>query len=56
MTRVVLKPGKERSLLQRHPWIFSGAIASCPKIEPGEMLPVFSSTGNFLARSLFPSR
>ncbi len=26
-TRIVLKPGKEISLLRRHPWVFSGAIA-----------------------------
>ncbi len=26
--RIVLKSGKEKSVLQRHPWIFSGAIAS----------------------------
>ena len=25
---VRLKPGRERSLLRRHPWIFSGAIAA----------------------------
>jgi len=23
-----LKPGREKSLWQRHPWIFSGAIAT----------------------------
>jgi 23S rRNA (cytosine1962-C5)-methyltransferase len=30
-TRVVLAPGRERSLLRGHPWVFSGAIAS---VEP----------------------
>ncbi len=25
--RIVLKPGREKSVLHRHPWIFSGAIA-----------------------------
>ncbi len=24
---IILKPGREKSLLQRHPWVFSGAIA-----------------------------
>ena len=24
--RLTLKPGRERSLLRRHPWVFSGAI------------------------------
>lgn len=50
---VVLKPGKERSLMQRHPWIFSGAIASFPQIDPGEVLPVLSSAGQFLAHAYF---
>ncbi len=50
---VVLKPGKEKSLLKRHPWIFSGAIASFPLIENGEILPVFSSAGKFLAKGYF---
>lgn len=27
MTQVILKAGRERSLLRRHPWIFSGAVA-----------------------------
>ena len=27
-TGVVLKPGRERSVRNRHPWLFSGAIAS----------------------------
>ena len=26
MPAVILKPGREKSLLRRHPWIFSGAI------------------------------
>lgn len=53
MKRAVLKPGKEKSLLKRHPWIFSGAIAELPLIEPGEILPVYSADGMFLALSYF---
>ncbi len=26
MAELVLKPGREKSLLRRHPWIFSGAV------------------------------
>jgi len=51
--RVVLKEGKEKSLLRRHPWIFSGAIASIPEIEPGEVLPVYSSCNTFLCNAYF---
>ncbi|MDE6843205.1 MAG: hypothetical protein K2J24_06735, partial [Muribaculaceae bacterium] len=28
MKTIRLKPGKEESLGRRHPWVFSGAIAS----------------------------
>lgn len=53
MKSVILKEGKEKSLLKRHPWIFSGAIASIPDCEPGELLPVYSSCGQFLAQAYF---
>lgn len=52
--RVVLKPGKEKSVIaNRHPWIFSGAIAQAPSFENGEILPVYSHQGEFLAQAYF---
>ena len=27
MSRIVLKPGREKSLQRHHPWVFSGAVA-----------------------------
>jgi 23S rRNA (cytosine1962-C5)-methyltransferase len=48
-TRLTLKPGREKSLLRRHPWIFSGAVASVDgKPAPGEMLAILSAQGAFL--------
>ncbi len=45
-----LKPKRERSLLRRHPWIFSGAIAEVRgQGEPGETVEVQSAGGEFLA-------
>ncbi len=26
MSKLVLKPGREKSLKRRHPWVFSGAV------------------------------
>lgn len=47
--RIVLKPGKEKSVLQHHPWIFSGAIASVADApQPGETVEVCSSRGDRL--------
>jgi 23S rRNA (cytosine1962-C5)-methyltransferase len=51
--KVVLKPGKEKALLNRHPWIFSGAVGAMPTFENGEILSVYSSCGTFLAKAYF---
>ncbi|MDF3818812.1 class I SAM-dependent rRNA methyltransferase [Leptospira sp. 96542] len=45
-----LKKNKEKALLNFHPWIFSGAIASGEKnIKPGGIVRVESDSGSFLA-------
>ena len=47
---VVLKSGREKPVRQRHPWVFSGAIAHLPQsIADGEIVPVLDATGNWLA-------
>jgi len=49
-----LKPAKERSLLNFHPWVFSGAVSSAVKdIPDGEVVDVMSFDGRFLARGHF---
>lgn len=48
MTGVVLKPGKEKAILNRHHWIFSGAVASLPQGENGEIFPVYSASKQLL--------
>ncbi|MCZ4316914.1 class I SAM-dependent methyltransferase [Comamonadaceae bacterium G21597-S1] len=47
-----LHPGKERSLLRRHPWIFESAIAKGGG-DAGETVRVESHTGEFLAWAAF---
>ncbi|MBI2313423.1 MAG: class I SAM-dependent methyltransferase [Betaproteobacteria bacterium] len=54
MNKLVLKPGKEKSLLRRHPWIFSGAVAEVrgnPGV--GETVQVCSAQGAFLASAAY---
>jgi 23S rRNA (cytosine1962-C5)-methyltransferase len=47
---IILKTGREKSLLRRHPWIFSGAIERVDGTPvSGDTLPVRDATGNFLA-------
>lgn len=50
MTKIILKRGREDSLLRFHPWVFSGAIAQIVG-EPaeGDIVGVFSQSGEFLA-------
>ena len=52
MARLVLKPGKERSLLRRHPWIFAGSVASLEgRARPGDTVEVCADSGKLLARA-----
>jgi 23S rRNA (cytosine1962-C5)-methyltransferase len=52
--RVVLKPGKEKSLARRHPWIYATAIGRVEGApQPGETVVVRSHDGRFLARAAF---
>ena len=46
---IKLKPGKEESVIRRHPWVFSGAIASLPSgLREGELVTVTDSNGTVL--------
>lgn len=48
--KLILKPGREKSLLRRHPWVFSGAMSRVDG-EPrsGDTVAVSASDGRFLA-------
>ena len=49
-----LKPGRDKSLRQRHPWIFSGAIATVEgSPERGGTVDVHTADGAFIARAAF---
>ena len=52
MKTIRLRPGKERSLLRRHPWIFESAIAKGGG-DGGETVRVESADGRFLAWAAF---
>jgi 23S rRNA (cytosine1962-C5)-methyltransferase len=53
-TQLILKEGREKSLLRRHPWIFSGAVAEL-RGDPasGATVEVLSSHGDWLARAAY---
>ncbi len=49
-----LKPGREKSLLRHHLWIFSGAVAAVEgEPQAGETVEVLDSNGDFLARAAY---
>jgi len=58
MTRLApklwLKPGREKSLRRRHPWVFSGAIERVEGTPgAGDTVDVVSASGDFLARAAY---
>ena len=57
MIDVILKKGKEKAALQRHPWIFSGAIDKVKGApENGEIVKVFAADKSFLAYGYYNSQ
>jgi len=54
MPTLTLKPGREKSLLRRHPWIFSGAVARVDgDPAPGATVDLLAAGGQFLARAAY---
>lgn len=48
----MLAKGREKSLLRRHPWVFSGAVARMEgKAAPGETIDIVDHQGKWLARA-----
>ncbi|MEO8349627.1 MAG: class I SAM-dependent rRNA methyltransferase [Acidobacteriota bacterium] len=57
MIRLVLKPGRQASVLRRHPWVFSGAISSQSGDDgPDGLAEVADAAGTVLARGAFSPR
>ena len=54
---MTLKSGREKSLLRRHPWIFSGAVKSIDDgAMSGDVVHVQSEDGDFLAYAAFSEK
>jgi 23S rRNA (cytosine1962-C5)-methyltransferase len=50
-SQVILKSGKEKPVIQKHPWIFSGAIQKVTgDPQDGHIVDVVDNQGDFLAR------
>ena len=54
MASLILKPDREKSLLRRHPWVFSGAVARLDgNAGIGETVDIISAKGEFLAKAAY---
>jgi 23S rRNA (cytosine1962-C5)-methyltransferase len=54
MHELILKPGKEKSFINRHPWVFSGAVAKLPsRAASGDIVVVKAHSGEMLGLGFF---
>jgi 23S rRNA (cytosine1962-C5)-methyltransferase len=52
MAKLILHPGKERSVMRRHPWLFEGAVAKLDgRARSGDTVEVLAHDGRSLARA-----
>jgi 23S rRNA (cytosine1962-C5)-methyltransferase len=55
--QVILKKDREKSVNNRHPWLFSGAISRVEgNPEDGDIVDVWNSKARFVARGIFNSK
>lgn len=54
MAELILNPGKERSAMRRHPWIFAGSVARLDgRARPGDTVEVVAADGRRLGRAAY---
>lgn len=54
MIDIILKKGKEKAVLQKHPWLFSGAVEGINgKPANGEVVRLIDSKGQFMAYGFY---
>lgn len=54
--RLTLKQNRHKPVTNRHPWIFSGAIAKVDQVNGGDVVDVINAGGQFIARGIYNSR
>lgn len=51
--QIKIKSGREKSFINRHPWIFSGALVTVPDYSNGEIVEVITSGGTIIGYGFF---
>lgn len=55
--RITLHQGRERSVLRRHPWLFSKAVASIDEgVKSGQQVQICAADGSFLAWGIYAEK
>jgi len=53
MHQIILKSGRERSLINRHPWVYSGAVKKLPQAINGEIVEIVTNNNDLLGYGFF---
>jgi len=53
MKSLLIKPKKERAFINRHPWLFTGAVQRLPEAENGEIVEVISNEKGLLGYGFY---
>lgn len=51
--RIILKSGRERSVVNRHPWVFSGSVKTALDAEAGDIVTVHDNKGDLLGYAFY---
>jgi 23S rRNA (cytosine1962-C5)-methyltransferase len=53
---LILKSGRDRSIINRHPWIFSGAVKTLPTAENGDIVAIRDNHNTLLGYGFFSEK
>lgn len=53
MEKLILKSGREKSLINKHPWVFSGGVKLFPKSKNGSIVEVVDNKETFLGYGFY---
>lgn len=51
--KLELKSGREKPIINRHPWVFSGGVKTFPKAKNGEIVTVIDNKGTVLGHGFY---
>jgi len=56
LKKIILKKGKEKSFINRHPWVFSGAVQSSENLENGGIAALYTADNQILGHGFFTNK